>query len=107
MAVAVEGRDRVDEGPGVGVPRMAEKLLSRGLLGDPTEVHDTDDVGQVANDRQVVGDVEQRQTEFNLERAKQVEDGGLNGYVERRCDLVENQHRWICRERTRDGDPLA
>ena len=84
-----------------------EHLVRRAGLDDPPEVHDGDAVGDVLDDRQVVGDEDQRHAELALEVADEVQDLGLDEHVERRDRLVGDDQVGPERQRRCDRDPLA
>ena len=63
-------RDRVDERPGVRVPRVPEELVGVGDLDDPAEVHDGDPVAEVLHDGEVVRDEQDAQAELARSGAK-------------------------------------
>ena len=71
------------------------------------EVHHRDDVGDVADDREVVRDQEQAEREPARQVDEEVRDLRLRRRVERGERLVEHEHGGICRERAGDRDPLA
>ena len=64
-------------------------------------------VGDVAHDRQVVGDEQERQAELVLQALEQVHDAGLDRHVERRHRLVEDDERRVEGEGPGDADALA
>ena len=85
----------------------ASKIWSRGAdLDDLAEVHHRDPVGDVAHDRQVVGDEQIGEAELVLELLEQVDDAGLDADVERRHRLVEHDQLRLDRERAGDADAL-
>ena len=113
-------RDRVDQRPGVRVPRRAEHELRRAGLDDPAEVHDRRAIREVLDDGQVVGDEHDRQAELALQRGDQVQDLGLDEDVERRDRLVGHEHvrarararrrsptRWRCPPESSRGRDVA
>ena len=99
--------DRVEQRPGVRVLRPRQHLVGRAGLDDPPEVHHGDAVGDVLDDRQVVGDEDQRHAELALEVADQVQDLGLHEHVERRDRLVGDDQVGPERQRRGDRHPLA
>jgi hypothetical protein len=64
-------------------------------------------VRQLRDHGQVVRDEEIRQAEFALELSQQVQNLSLDGDVERRHRLVEQDQVGFERERAGDGDALA
>ena len=75
-------------------------------LDDLAEVHDSDAIGDVTNEREIVGDEQVGETEVALQRLEQVDDLGANRDVERRDGLVEHDHLWIECEGAGESDPL-
>ena len=99
--------DRLEQRPRVRMLRPREHLVRRAGLDDLPEVHDGDPVGDVLDDRQVVGDEDQRHAELALEVADEVQDLGLDEHVERRDRLVGDDQVGPERQGRRDRDPLA
>ena len=66
-----------------------------------------DQIGDVADDRQVVGDEQVGEIELLLERLEQVDDLRLDRDVERRHRLVGDDEVRVDRERAGDADALA
>ena len=71
------------------------------------EVHDGHAVGDVAHDREIVGDEEVREPELRLEILEQVDDLRLDRDVERGHRLVADDQRGLDGQRPRDPDALA
>ena len=59
---AVEPRDRAQQPPGVGMPRVVEDLVQRALLDDAARVHHQHAVGDLGDHAEVVGDQDDRQS---------------------------------------------
>ena len=93
--------------PCTGGPGAAQTLLGRPDLDDLAEVHDGDAVGDLAHDREVVGDEHVGRPELLLEVLEQVDDLRLDRHVERRDRLVGDDELRAQRERAGDPDPLA
>ena len=71
-----------------GCSGLSYSVVGRRDLDDLAEVHHGDPVGDVADDREVVGDEEIRQAEPLLQLLEQVDDLRLDRDVERRHRLV-------------------
>ena len=84
-----------------------EDLGGGTLLDDLAAVHHGDVVRDVADDGQVVRDEEHGEPELALDVANQVEDGTLDGDVERGRDLVGEDDLRTRGERPRDRDALT
>ncbi len=57
--------------------------------------------------RQIVGDQHEGELALAAQAHQEVQDLGLDGYVERRCRLVEQQNARLEHQRAGDRDPLA
>ena len=90
----------------VRVQRQLTRRCVGACLHHDAEVHHGDDVGDVADDREVVGDQQQAEREVAREVDEQVRDLCLGGCVERGERLVEDEHGRVGGERARDRDPL-
>ena len=86
--------------------RAGEQLLRRSFFDHNAFVHHGHAIGQVSDDAHVVGDQHNRCTELVAAPAKQVENFGLNGYVERCCRLVGNNNFRLEHQRHRDNHSL-
>ena len=90
----------------VGVQSVLEQLVVGGDLHDLSQIHDSDAIRDVANHRQVVGDEQVGQIELRLKVLEQVDDLGLNGYVQGGDGLVGDDKLRLCRQRSGDADAL-
>jgi hypothetical protein len=63
-----------------------------GPLDDRAEVHDRDVVGDLPDDGEVVRDEEVGESETLAQVLEQVDDTRLDGHIERRDGLVEDQY---------------
>jgi hypothetical protein len=87
------------------VERLRVQGVRRSLLDDATEIHDRDDIGDVADDGQIVRDHHIRQSQPVLQFLQQVDHLGLDRYVQRGDRLVgDDQVRF---QRNRAGDANA
>ena len=92
---------------GVGVHRVLVESSSVADLDDLAEVHDGDAVGDVPDDRQVVGDEDVGEAELVLQVLEQVDDLRLDRHVEGGDRLVADDELGLERERAGDADALA
>ena len=106
-AVGRDVREGRQEPLRVGVPRPPEHLADGALLRHPTGVHDQHLVARLGDDRQVVGDEDQRQPELGAQLLEEAEDLRLDHDVEGGRRLVADDDRRVARERHRDHRPLA
>src|SRR5581483_6301321 len=87
--------------------RVLEQPLSFGDLGELSQIHHGDSIAQVANHGKVMRDEEIRQMELVLEIFEEIEDLGLNRYVERADRLVGDDQFRIEGQRASDADALT
>ncbi len=76
------------------------------LLDDAPEIHDGDAIRGVFHHRKVVGDEQIGKAELVLQVLQQVNDLGLDRYVERGDRLIENEQARLQRQCPRDADAL-
>ncbi len=105
--VGVDVRECAEELLRVRVSRRPEDPRDRTLLGDLAGVHDQGLVAGLGDDRQVVGDQDERQAELASETLEQLEDLRLDHDVERGRRLVADDDRRVAGEGHRDHRPLA
>ena len=89
------------------MPRVVVDLLRRPELDDVAEVHHRDAVGDVVDDREVVGDEDVGQTELLAQLLHQVDDLRLHRDVQGAHRFVRDDERGVRRERAGDADALA
>ena len=95
-----------EEPAGVRVPRPGEERAGGTLLDDPARVHDGDAIGERADDREVVGDVDDRDAALPAQAVDLLEDARLRDHVEPGRRLVEDDEPRLADERDGDRDPL-
>ncbi len=98
---------RGEQMPGIGMLRVLEQLGDRPGLDDLAVGHHADPIGDLAHDRQIVGDQQHRHPEAALQVLQQGQDLGLDGDVERRGRLVGDQQIRLIGERHRDHHALS
>ena len=86
---------------------MVEELIGLRQLHDLAQVHDGDAVADVAHDREVVGDEDDRQPQLALQLGEQVDDLRLDRDVEGRDGLVGHHELRLQGDGARDADALA
>ena len=86
---------------------MGKNLVDRSLLDDFTVLHHHDPMTERAHDLQIVGNEEIAQAALVLQFAQEVDDLGLNGQIERRGRLVEQDEFRFERDCPRNSDALA
>ena len=91
---AVDARQRREQPARVGMQRVVEQLANRRDLLNLAAIHDGDAVARFCDDREVVGDEQDRACFVpRLHLEHQVEDLRLNRHVERGGRLVGDQQR--------------
>ena len=102
----VRNRHGGEQRLGVRVQRLIVEIVAGRHLHDLAEVHHGDAVGDVLDDREVVGDEQVGQSELILQVLEQVDDLGLNRHVQRRDRLVRDDEVWVGGQRAGDADAL-
>ena len=104
--LAVDVRHRREQRLGVRVIGPAEDRLGVADLLDPTEVHDGDPIGEVADHAEIVRDQQITRLALGLELREDVQDRSLDRHVERARRLVGHDDARVARERPGDRDAL-
>ena len=99
-------RHRRHEGLGIGMDWGLEQGLAGRHLAQPALAHDSDVVGDVIDDGQVVGDEQVRQLQFLLQVPHQIENLRLDGNVEGGNRLVEDDQVRLQGQGAGDADTL-
>ncbi len=99
-------RDAAQEPDRVRVPRIVEESPRRALLDELARVEDADAVAHLGDHAEVVGDEEDARPELLPEVRDELEHLRLDGGVEARGGLVEDEKRGVGGERHRDDHPL-
>ena len=104
---AVQPRDRLQQPPRVGVRRPLKQVPHRGDLDDVAGVHHGDLVGQVADDAEIVADIDDRAALLFAQGADHLEQPRLGHHIEARSRLIQDQDGRIKRQRHRNRDALV
>ena len=99
-------RDGAHQRARVGVQRLLVQVVGRRLLDQRPEVHDADDVADVPDDGEVVGDDQVGEPEPLLQLLEQVEHLRLHADVERGDRLVGDEQVRLERDGAGDADAL-
>ena len=91
----------------VGVHGPGEQFVGAGLFDDLPQVHDSGVVADVPDHRQVMGDEQIGEAEPVLQLLEEVEHLRLDGHIEGRDRLVEDQETRIESQGTRHADTLT
>ena len=86
--------------------RLPEEGVRRGHLDDLPEIHDRDSITDVSHHGQVVGDEQIGEPESGLELVEQVEDLGLDRYVESGDGLVGDDEAGVQCQGAGNADAL-
>src|SRR5262245_54189555 len=87
--------------------RMVEYLLGRSEFDHLAQIHHCDSVRYVANSQKIVGDEHEADLQFLLQIAKQIDDLGAHGDIQRRGRLVSHDDGGIEGERASHADTLT
>ncbi len=107
LCVGVGGRDGSQEGDGVGVGGVVKELNGVGQLDEVTQIHDTDAVADMLDDREVVGDEEVGKVVPLFQVLEEVDDLGLDGHVEGGDRLIADHEAGLDGQAPGDADALA
>src|SRR5215468_4104658 len=100
-------RDRRQQRFGVGMFRRRIELTRRCRLDDAAEIHDGDAPADMFDDRQIMGDEEISEPQLLLQVFQEIDDLGLDRYIERGDRLVADDELGFDRERACDADALT
>ena len=106
-ARAVQAGERAEQPAGVGMGGAAAQLVGRRGLDDLPGVHDHHPVGDLQQQRQVVGDEEDREAQPLLELEDLAQDLALDHDVQPRGGLVHDHDLGLDGQGHRDHHPLA
>ncbi len=106
MLIRAGQRDAAEQTLGVGVTHVIEDLVDRSALHHHARIHDVDPVAGLEDQPQIMGDVDHRGVEAAGDLADQLDDASLNGHVQRRRRLVEQEQGRPRQERHGDDHAL-
>ena len=86
---------------------ICEDLFGRPDFHDFSKIHHGDPIADMADHRKIVTDEDHRQSKLRAQIAKQIDDLGLDRYVECGNRLIGDHKPWLKGERTRDRDALT
>src|SRR5690606_3341707 len=84
-----------------------QDLFGAADLHELAQIEDPDLITQVADHRQVMGDQQIGQLKSGLQVLEQIQNLSLNGYIQRRDRLVQQQYLRLQCQRPGDGHALA
>ena len=105
-AASVVLRQRGHQRLRVGMARRGEDLRHRSRLDLLARVHHDDALRRLGDDREIVGDEDQRHPLLALQPDQEIEHLRLDGDVERRRRLVRDQQPRLACDGHRDHHPL-
>ncbi len=91
---------------GVGMQRTGKQSLAGRVFHNIAHVHHHDVVADVAHHAQVVGDEHVRHAPFLLQIHEQIQNLGLDGYVQGRNGLIAHDELGIHGQRPGQSHPL-
>ena len=106
VLVCAGQRYRAEKPLRVGVAHMVEHVLDRPGLDRLARIHHRNAVAGFKDQAQIVRHEDHRRAELLAETLDQLHDAGLDGNVQRRRRLVEQQQRRLRQKRHRDHDAL-
>jgi hypothetical protein len=86
--------------------RSVEKLIGRGIFHDLAQVHHGNDVADIADHVEIMGDEEITETQPFLKVFEEVQDLCLNGDIQGRDRLIADKQGWADTEGPGDSDSL-
>ena len=101
----IRTHDGAEQRLGVGMFGILKQLDDGCLFRHLAQIHDDDEVGQLGDDGQVMGDHDHAHVQVLLQAADQAQDLGLDGHVEGGGRFVGDQHARFTAEG--DGDHYA
>ena len=107
LARAGDRRDRLQQGAGIRVLRIGEKLFHRGVFHHLPTIHHHHTVGDARNHAQIMGDPNDRHAKFLLQILHQLNNLCLNGHIQRRGGLIGDQQVGLTGQGNGDHHPLA
>ena len=106
ILVGAGQRDRAEQPLRIGMAHPVEDVLDRAGLHRLARIHHRDAVAGLQDQAEIVRDEDHRGAELLAEPLDQLDDAGLDGHVERRGRLVEQEQRRLRQQRHGDDDAL-
>src|SRR5690606_40059508 len=82
----------LEQGMGIGMAGSGQDLFGAADILELAQIEDPDLITQVADHRQVMGDQQIGQLKSGLQVLEQIQNLSLNGYIQRRDRLVQQQY---------------
>ena len=106
-AMRIGKRHGIQQGAGIGMSRLAIHRLRLAQLDHVAQVHHSNAIADVLNNRKVMRDEQIGQIEFFLQILQQIDDLRLNGDIQRRDRLVSHDQLGIGSQCTGKSDTLT
>ena len=103
----MQRRYRFKQPFGVGMSRLVNDLFCGTALHDLARVHHANVVGEARDDRQIMGNPDNRSPRPVCQITHLRQNLSLDRDVERRCRLVRDDHRRVVQQGHCNRDPLA
>src|SRR3981081_1238285 len=103
----IRNRDRRQQRFGIGMQRRGIKLAGGRGLDDAAEIHHGNAPAAGLVDRRTMGNEEIGEPELLLQILQEIDDLGLDRYIQCRHRLIADNEFGFDRERARDTDALA
>jgi hypothetical protein len=97
----------IQQSRGIGMGRMRIERFDRGQFADAPQIHHCHSVGYPFDHRQVMGDEQHGETKICLYFVEQIEDLGLDGYIQGRNRFITDQHLGPCHQGPGNAHPLT
>ena len=88
-------RDRFQQPLSIGVQRLPEELAGTGLFNNIGSIHDRNILADLADDKEVMGNIDQGHLESFHQFVEQIEKLRLNADVQGGGRLIGEQQGWV------------
>jgi len=102
----IHGWDGRKQGLRIGMLRIFKQALPGSYFDDTPVIHHGNPIGDIFDDRKIVGYEQQGEFKFLPQIPEQIEDLCLHGNIKRRHWLVADDQTWLQHEGTRNADAL-
>lgn len=102
----VKGGDGLEQGLGIGVLRAGKQIRRRFRFKDLSQVHHIDAITDGLDKTEIVRNKQQGEAHCSFYIHQQVDDLRLNRHIQRRCNLITNNHPGAKAHSAGDSDPL-
>src|SRR5699024_7724093 len=106
LSTELRNRNSREKGLCIGVRGVGKQLNRRSLLNETAEVHNSDIIREVVNNRKVVGDKDVCEAKLLLELLEKVQNLSLNRNVKSGNRLIADDELRVESQSTSDTDTL-